>query len=88
MINMPSGSQTGAGSGGGQNEVASARKILCRHSPCLANEGSNESLIFDSLVNTGNLLLFLFNRTNKHKLLPPALGKQQCNPVLLAKSRI
>lgn len=55
--------------------MASARKMLCRHSPCLANEGSDESLIFDSLVDTGNLLLFLFNRTNKHKLLPPVLGK-------------
>lgn len=55
--------------------MASARKMLCRHSPCLANEGSDESLIFDSLVDIGNLLLFLFNRTNKHKLLPPVLGK-------------
>lgn len=55
--------------------MAPARKMLRRRSPCLAKEGSNESLIFDSLIDTGNLLLFLFSRTNKHKLLPPVLGK-------------
>lgn len=47
----------------------------CVDSPCLANEGRDESLIFDSLIDTGNLLLFLFNQTNKCKFLPPVLEK-------------
>lgn len=64
-VNVTFASQIRAGPGGEYCEMASARKTLCRHSPCLTNERSDESLVFDSLIDTGNLLLFLLNPTNK-----------------------
>lgn len=65
VVNMTSGSQIRAGPGGEHIEMASARKTLCRHSPYPTNEGSDESLVVDSLIDTGNFLLFLLNPTTK-----------------------
>lgn len=66
-VSATSDSQIRARPGGEYTEMASARKTLCRHSPCLTNEGSNESQVFDSLIDTGNLLLFLLNPTTSSK---------------------
>lgn len=60
---MTSGSQIRAGPGCEYPEMASARKTLCKYNPCLTNERSDESLVFDSFIDTGNLLLFLLNPT-------------------------